>query len=393
MKINVLFAHQSAEMYGSDKVLLYMLDGLASADIVPIVLLPERGPLLNELEALGFEVHVVPLAKISRKSLSFLGLLYLPLELIQSIKSINRIIAGRNIHVVYSNTVAILAAAVWSYIWRIPHVWHVHEILLHPSLVRRGFPFLIRLFANKVICNSRMTLEWIVAEQPILKSRSLVIWNGQGPRPSVNHSKLNYHKAYFNLPHDSVVCALVGRVSRWKGQDVLIDAATLLWQRGIRNVLFLIVGGAVLNEAGERCLSDMKSRMASSPACSNIRWLDYTNDVWSIWDFASIAIVPSTEPEPFGMVAIEAMASSRPVIASAHGGLVEIVDDGITGVLVKPCSAASLADAIEKLIYNPEARVCMGEAGRLRQLALFSLDKQISETLKVLRDLSYSKGL
>src|SRR3989339_291350 len=110
-------------------------------------------------------------------------------------------------------------------------------------------------------------------------------------------------------------------------------------------------------------------------------------NVWAVWDACDLAVVPSTEPESFGMVAIEAMAAGRPVIAAAHGGILDIVEPGITGLLVKPKDEGALADAMERLLGDTELCVKMGQAGQARQAQLFSLDSQVDATVRCMNEL------
>lgn len=90
------------------------------------------------------------------------------------------------------------------------------------------------------------------------------------------------------------------------------------------------------------------------------------DQVLAAWPHAAVAVVPSVWPEPFGMVAVEAMAAGVPVVASATGGLVDIVEDGVTGLLVGPGDPAALAAATRRLVDNPGDARRMGRAGAAR---------------------------
>jgi glycosyltransferase involved in cell wall biosynthesis len=382
MTKNVLFAHQSAELYGSDKVLLSLVEGLKGTAYNPIVLLPMEGPLKFELEKLGIECHVIPLAKVGRGIFSPKGMISLLFQLAKGLREINRVVGGRNIDVVYSNTLAVLVAAVWARIKKIPHLWHVHELVVSPVVVRKGFPWLLRLFADKIICNSSMTRKWVVDEQPKLENKTVTIWNGIGLYPEKDQQAVDVFLRKLGIPVGRLVFALVGRINRWKGQGLIVDAVSILWARGYRDIHLLMAGGPPPGQ--DFFLQQLNEKVLDSPACSNISVIDFMPNIWCVWDCCDIAVVPSTEPEPFGLVAIEAMASGKPVVAAGHGGLLDIIDDGVTGLLFEPGNAEALADSLLYLIENPVLRASMGRMGRERQTSLFSLSTQIRATIDYL---------
>lgn len=379
----ILFVHQSAEMYGSDKVLLWLVQGVRARGFHPIVLIPSDGPLYAELVAGGIETHVVEVTKLNRETLSLGGLLKLPFKLFGSMREKHRVIAGRKVDLVYSNTLAVLGGAVFARLHGIPHVWHVHELLKSPTVARKGFPWMVRLLADKVVSNSTMTEQWLLGEQPQLAKRAVTIWNGLGPRPAPKPDAASAIRANLQVADEQLLVALVGRINRWKGQDLLIDAASLLWQQGVRNIHFVIVGGVAAGQ--EHLINALNQKIAASPAAAQIKRMEFTDDVWTVWDACDIAVVPSTEPEPFGMVAIEAMASSKPVVVAAHGGLLDIVEDGVSGLWFEPNSAVALAEKLLMLNASPELRQRLGAAGALRQKELFSLDTQLERTAELLQ--------
>jgi glycosyltransferase involved in cell wall biosynthesis len=108
-------------------------------------------------------------------------------------------------------------------------------------------------------------------------------------------------------------------------------------------------------------------------------------DVLRAWRHCLVAVVPSVWPEPFGAVALEAMAAGRPVVASAVGGLADLVVDGVTGILVPPGDAAALRSAIQQLLADPLLRARMGGEGRKRAAA-YSADVAVAAWERVYRE-------
>ena len=111
-------------------------------------------------------------------------------------------------------------------------------------------------------------------------------------------------------------------------------------------------------------------------------------DMPAAYAWADAVLAPSTRPEAFGRVAVEAGAMARPVIASDHGGARETVIDGENGFLVPPGDAAALAGAVETLAaMAPEARTLMGQKGRARAASVYSSAAMCDATLRVYSEL------
>lgn len=164
--MNVLFVHQAAELYGSDRVLLALVESLTQSGFVtPIVVLPQEGPLLDEFRRIGVEVHVTALAKVQRSAFTPLGLLRFASTALRSVKGLDAVVAGRRIDVVHSNTVAVVSGGVWSRVRRVHHVWHVHEIILRPKLVAKALAWLVSLLSDKVVGISGMVRDNLIADR------------------------------------------------------------------------------------------------------------------------------------------------------------------------------------------------------------------------------------
>ncbi|HWX96135.1 MAG TPA: glycosyltransferase family 4 protein [Solirubrobacteraceae bacterium] len=166
-----------------------------------------------------------------------------------------------------------------------------------------------------------------------------------------------------------------GRIVRPKGVDVLIRAA-----RDV-DAEFVICGDG-------RQLEEMRSLAAELGVQERVcfrGWLDADQLAEELAN-ASIVVVPSLWPEPFGLVGIEGQAAGRPAVASATGGIVDWLDDGVSGLSVPPGDAGRLAQALNELLADPERRRAMGIAGRRAVAERFSADTHLRALLEGYRN-------
>jgi glycosyltransferase involved in cell wall biosynthesis len=374
-KLTILYVHASTDLYGSDKVLLDLVKNIDKALFAPIVVLPDRGPLFYAIENEGIEVHDLPLARITRSAFTVIGILKLVQRLLVSIKAITKLVGSRKIDIVHSNTLAVISGAFWALLNRTKHLWHVHEIIERPNIIYRYYPKLVNVLSSYVVANSNATRNWLETKAQQICGKTETIHNGLTHEGSVSKLESDTIRTYCNATNEDVVVVLVGRLNWWKGQELFIDAVEIMAEKGIRSVRALIVGSPPPGQGHFK--SDLDEYISASKVAEFVSMMDFTEDVWPVWAACDIAVVPSTEPEPFGMVAIEAMSAHKPVIAANHGGLAEIVEHGITGLLVTPRDARALAQAIEELLLSSERRREMGEQGYLRQKNYFSLEAYI----------------
>jgi glycosyltransferase involved in cell wall biosynthesis len=372
----IAFFHQSAELYGSDRVLIDLVKGLDRSRFSPVVLLPRHGPLFTSLIKDGVRVYVIPMVTLRRSMMSLRELVILPFSMIKAIYLTEKVLKNEDVRIVHSNTLAVLSGALWAKIHGVPHLWHVHEIILRPRIVSVIYSYLLSWFSHCVVCNSVATREAIVSQKPSLASKSRVIWNGiklpfAQPLPDV----VNHFRHKLIQDENTLLVVLVGRINRWKGQQLLVSAASVLWGRGYTNIQYLIVGDAP--EGQEHFVESLKNCVAESPARERIHLLGFRDDVPVIWKACDIAVIPSTDPEPFGMVSIEAMAFHKPVVAAGHGGLAEIIKHGVNGLLFRPSDVVDFADKLQVLIDEPQERARLGEAAFHRVENCFTLESYI----------------
>lgn len=183
------------------------------------------------------------------------------------------------------------------------------------------------------------------------------------------------------------VVLLPGRLTRWKGQGVLIEALARLGRTDIRCVL---VGSDQGRRGYRRAL---EARIAALKLGSVVRMPDHCNDMAAAYMLSDVVVSASTDPEAFGRVMVEAQAMGRPVIAADHGGARETVLPGETSWLTPPGDADALAAALhEALALDVEARARLAERAIAHARAHFSKEVMCTRTLAVYDELCASSA-
>ena len=169
--------------------------------------------------------------------------------------------------------------------------------------------------------------------------------------------------APLELPHDVTVVGLVGRLQPWKGQDRLLRAQALLRERGHR-IHTVIVGGDAYDLSPEYAAS-LPALVSELGLADAVTMTGQVPDAGPYMRQLDI-LVNASDPEPFGIVLLEATARGVAVVAVDAGGPGEFIDHGTTGMLASSGAPEDLADALEPLVDSPQLRASIGSAGKER---------------------------
>lgn len=377
---NILFIHQSAELYGSDKTILFFISRLDKTKYFPVVILPFEGPLKVELEKNNIKVVIAPVLKIYRKMFTPANMIRFFREYKKGLAVLDALHKQHQFSLVYSHTLAALIGILFAKKRNISHLWHVQEIIAKPEIVNKAFKKILSIRANdKIIYDSKETMNFWIEGNQTLTDKSDFIWNGLDVAEKPIHTPEQISKVrkdYFKAGPDTVVIALVGRINSWKGQQLLLKAYQIIAPK-YSNIKLAFIGSPPPNQ--DFFLTELEAKISEFGLNDRVVIVPFQQNIWQLWDSIDIGVVPSTEPEPFGMVAIEAMMAQKPVVAANHGGLTEIVLDGETGFLFEPNNAQELAGALEKLINDRELRENFGKRGKDRAVSVFSLDNHVQQ--------------
>jgi len=314
------------------------------------VVLPEHGELGAALQDAGVEVLVRRVGTLRRRLMTLSGIGSIARDAVRDATELRALIRARRIALVHSNTSVVLGGAAAAAAARVPHVWHVREIY---SRFGRAWPAYRALLgtASALPCVSEAT-----AAQ-FRTPRALTIYDGlavDGHRAAREAARATLH-----LPPDAPVVVVLGRISDWKGQDVLVRA---LAQEPLASIGAIgVIAGEAWPGAEER-RDAVLSLARSLGVADRVMLIGFREDVENVYGAADVVAVPSTEPDPLPNAALEAAAAGCAVVASAHGGLPEIITEGVTGRLVTPGDATALARAAATLIADPPLRERLGAA-------------------------------
>jgi len=237
--------------------------------------------------------------------------------------------------------------------------------------------------AAVVAVSDGMRADISAAYPSILPERIRVIRNGIDTSeyvPDPGTEFLDKHGIDRSRPY----VIFVGRITRQKGLPVLLRAAAALEPAA---QLVLCAGAADTQELLEEVTSLVSGLQATR---SGVIWIPDMlpkPEIIQLLTHALVFVCPSVY-EPLGIVNLEAMACGTAVVGSRVGGIPEVVDAGVTGLLVPPDDPASLADALNVLIHDPVRAAAMGLAGRERAVAEFSWDTVAAQTVALYGELT-----
>lgn len=378
---NVMFLHAGAEMYGADRIFLELLRGCASRGIRPTVVLPSGGPLVGAIQEAGIDVEVFSLAILRRKYFTPSGILNRAWRLMHALLFLRRVVKANNIDVVYSNTTAVIVGVLLAQWLKLPHIWHVHEITLRPRPIVRAISWLMFKVPGRVVAVSRAVKEHLESLEPRLDGRVTVVYNGIDGRVAHSASGASIRQE-LKIDSDVPLVGMVGRVNRWKGQRALLDAFVSV-RASVPNARLVMVGGTF--EGEERYMRELRDEVARLALGDSVTIWEYRDDVAAILDAMDVFVLPSTEPDPLPTVVLEAMHAGKVVVGFAHGGVCEMVEATVTGLLVPPGDVDQLGAAIGELILNPDRRISMGNAGRNRVRQQFSKERFLDVMEKLIK--------
>lgn len=381
---SVLFVDHAAVMGGAQHSLLDIAEAFRERSATALL---EDGPFATALESRGARVLRIggggALRSVRKRSV-VPGVRPL-VAAVWLARAVAR--AARPYELLYANSPkSFLVAALAGAMARRPVVWHLRDILDHRHFSAANVRVVVAAAnqrAVRVVANSRATADAFVAAGG-KRALVTVVHNGIDPAPfdALGPDSCREVRAALGISPGAYVVGCFSRLHPWKGQTVLLDAVERM-----PAVHALVVGGALF--AGEAPYeAELRARAGLPSLAGRVHLLGARDDVPRLLVACDVVVHPSVLAEPFGRVLVEAMLAGRPVVATAGGGVPEVVTDGETGVLVPPGDARALGDALDGLRRDPIRGAALARRASVHARQRFSRDAMLAGVRRVLEEVA-----
>lgn len=360
-KIKILFISHSPHFNGAEICLFTLIKNIDRSLFEPIVVFPYPGPLHKVVKSLGIKIYISPLERWIRYKYDK----PIPNSDLQSrTQMIIKIIEKESIDIVHTNTSVILEGALASKIKNVPHIWHVHENIKESTELNPCLPIPITYEFMSHLSSKIISVSNFVKEQfnTIINEKLITtIYNGvKENKASVNNELRNK----LGIKNDEIIAITVGVLSEAKGFDNLLNAATIVRDKGIK-IKFLWVGGEI-----NKNLKDFNKKVKKLGLKDSVSYLGFRNDIPELLKSSDFLICTSVM-ETLSLVILEAMAARIPVITTECGGPSECVIDNVSGFIVPINDSNRLSDKIIEISSDRVKRNRFGMNGLKRFVEYF----------------------
>ena len=395
----VLFVEQNQDgtTGGSHYCLLYLITRLDLEKYQPVVMFYEKNNIIDRFAADNCHtvIYNKPLGKIFNPPIPILKIPYMIYRKAYNFISASFIPFVKFVFFIIQNKIALIhlnntASVGWE--------WLIAAKMLHKKCLthERGFAkysLVASKVANcfdKIICVSDAVRSSLINNG--LARNSIVLYDGMNPNKYRERVKKNVDeiKKEFGAEDSRPLIGMVGNFQEWKGQRTVIRAVDIVRKKYPRLLCLLI--GSVSSTYGKdmKYFDSVVREIDDQGLKKNVIITGYRADVPDLVSSLDILIHASIMPEPFGMVILEGMCLEKPVIATDIGGPREIIEAGVSGILVPPAKPMILAEKIEYLLEHPDVREEIGKNAFKRVLDKFSLE-DFSSRINNLYDRLFSK--
>jgi glycosyltransferase involved in cell wall biosynthesis len=413
--MKILYLNTSGVFGGAERSLLDIIAsvGAARPNWKLSLIAGSDGPLIERAREMGIAATVAPMpeslaqigdAGVDGPAGTQVGRLSLAASMARAAsptvlyaRSLRRKIGAFSPTVIHTNGFKMHLLGAWAAGAKTPVIWHVHDYVSTRPVMAR----LMRLEAHRcaaAIANSNSVADDLRATCPDPSGASgagrrarhrhfdiTTVYNAVNLdrfKPGGNLAPLDEFSGLAPAPAGTIRVGLVATFARWKGHEVFLRALAAL-PAGV-SVRGYIVGAPVYQTRGSQySMAELRALAAQLGLAGRVGFTGFVDDVGAAMRALDIVVHASTQPEPFGLSIVEAMACGRPVIASRAGGAAEIVEASGAALFHNPGDSADLANRIAQLAGDSARRQCLGRAGRAAAERLFARPRLAQELIPI----------
>lgn len=388
---------QKPKTGGTATGLYELVRGLDKTLYEPVVLFYEPSFYSEQFQALGIKVLVLNEASTVNKSAPsksdmtegqnrhpWLKASHRALLASRLIIRVARLIKSEAIDLVHHNNnlpkdrYTVIAA----WLAGVPQVCHIRTLAKLSSIERN-----LARSVNTFIYMSK-AIERLYQDSGIPASKGKVVYDGfdAGTFEKIDRKQVAKLRAEFGLSDRDLVVSNVGRLDSWKGHDYFLEAMAEVI-RSQPNAKALIVGEPESSPWNQIYYQKLQKMVLDLKLSNHVIFTGFRADIPRIMVASDVMVHSSSEPEPFGRVVVEGMLASCPVVATAAGGVLDSVEDRVTGLLVPTKDAKSMADAILQLLQDREKSKAMGQWAQKRAKEYFSVEQHLASVQQIYQDI------
>lgn len=361
---------------GSHRMLLSLVEAIDRGRYLPLAVCYQRGPLVEGLHAADVETFVwEDLRERERAS----SLATRAAASLAGVRHRARFLRSHGVDIVHLNNLPTLTIELWLPACKlagVPLVAHVRGVIPADPGEERLDRLRRRLAhdCDAIICVSNHVLE-AAARAGLPRHKMSVIYDGVDPvrwRPW-SDAERQLARSALDIGADESVAVLAGNLKPWKGQREALAAACAM-PRGLRErTVVLLAGGTAASAVDQEYERSLRAAatLAEASGGPRVRFLGPWNDMPRLYAAADVVLHSSIEPEPLGIVVLEALAMGKVVLASSLGGPAEMITEG-AGVLADPRDTMAYAAAMARALTEPSLAASLRE-GALARAREFTL--------------------
>ena len=326
--MNIILLHGSSDLYGASKIFLQTAEMLQREGHQCHVVLSGDGPLTTKLSESGIPYSLINLGVIRKKYYNLSGVTNRLKMLWKASSALQKLVKSERTDLVFSNTTAVWIGGWVAWRTGVKHLWHVHEIIEKPFLLKRFIGYLLNRWADKsVVVSDAVLNHW----QPMVREGKLTrVYNGIDFNQAPEGARELFREKY-NIPQDVKLLGMASRIHYWKGQMEFLQIAKYL-NRDRKYIHYVIAGDPY--PGYEYLLDNMKQYIRENNLEDYVHYIGFCDDMPSFYAAIDSFMLPSTGPDPFPTVLLEAMHAGKPVVCTITGGSREIVEKNETGTYI-----------------------------------------------------------